>query len=109
MRNYAKKITYYKRLRNYRRPYLGLYTFCTILNSITLFLIFSSVGILLKEILNISVQKVDVNTLIKLLFYILGIILFSFGSSFSLVGFTFIEQKIQRKIRQDMIYAYLKI
>ena len=107
MRNYAKKNTYYKRLRNYRRPYLGLYTFCTILNSITLFLIFSSVGILLKEILNISVQKVDVDTLIKLLFYILGIILFSFGSSFSLVGFTFIEQKIQRKIRQDMIYAYL--
>lgn len=108
MKNYVKALNYYRRISEYQKPYAILYIFCTLLNSLMLFLVFSSVGVLLREILNVSVENFDKNVLLKFGLYIIGILVFSFCSSFTLIGFVYIEQKIQRKLRTDILDAYFE-
>ncbi len=97
----------YKRLTAYLKPYLPLYILCSLINGGALFLIFSSVGVLLREIMEISVGTGNTESLSRMLIYLVIVIGFGVISSFALLGFTYIEQKIQAKVRRKMINSYL--
>lgn len=97
----------YKRLTVYLKPYLPLYVFCSLVNGGAIFLIFSSVGVLLREIMGISVGTGSAESLSQMLIYLTVVMGFAVISSFALLGFTYIEQKIQTKIRRKMINSYL--
>lgn len=97
----------YKRLTVYLKPYLPLYVFCSLVNGGAIFLIFSSVGVLLREIMGISVGTGSAQSLSQMLIYLAVVMGFAVISSFALLGFTYIEQKIQAKMRRKMVNSYL--
>lgn len=97
----------YKRLIGYLKPYMPLYAICSLVNGIALFLLFSSVGILLREVVKNSAAIADREKLIQTFLYLLGIICFTALSGFAVFGFRYIEQKIQTKLRRDMVNTYL--
>ena len=66
----------YKRLTAYLKPYLPLYILCSLINGGALFLIFSSVGVLLREIMEISVGTGNTESLSRMLIYLVIVIQF---------------------------------
>lgn len=97
----------YKRLSRYLKPFLPLYAVCCLVNGLALFLIFSSVGVLLREVMETAVGAGGTEKLSQMAIYLVGVLLFSAISGSALLGFTYIEQKIQANIRSEMMNAYL--
>ena len=98
----------YKRLLGYLKPFLPLYAICSLVNGMALFLVFSSVGVLLREVVG-SVSGTDgTGKVWQMVLYLVGIMAFSVISGFALLGFTYIEQKVQANIRSGMMNAYIR-
>lgn len=97
----------YKRLAGCLKRFLPLYAVCCLVNGLTVFLIFSSVGVLLSGVMEIAAGTGGTEKLPQMAAYLVGVLVFSSISGFALLGFTYIEQKIQANIRSGMMDAYL--
>lgn len=82
-----------------------LFAACTLIGGITVFVIFSSVGILLRSVTAVFSSH-TLPEIPKFLLYIAVIIGFSLLSSLSSVGFAYIEQELQIHLRREMLSAY---
>lgn len=105
--NNLSKFQLYRRLLGYLKPFSLLYGVCAVINGGALFLVFSSVGVLLREIMEISIGTESIGKLPQISMYLVGTLAFALISGLSLVGFTYIEQKIQAVIREEMMVSYL--
>lgn len=97
----------YLKLLKYSRRYVPAFLLCTLAGGITVFLIFSSAGILLKEAAALT-QNASAPDISELLLYLSVIVVFSLLSGFSRTGFTYIEQKLQLLLRREMLKSYMK-
>lgn len=98
---------YFRLLKNYPGNTL-LFAGCTLISGITIFLIFSSIGILLTNVVALVNGDMAFNASQAIL-YIVIIIIFSLLSSFSEVGFVRVEQNLQKDLREKMINSYMKM
>ncbi|MBS6559833.1 MAG: ABC transporter ATP-binding protein [Clostridiales bacterium] len=98
----------YIRLIGYAKKHIPLFVICTILSGAMVFLIFSSVGVLLSSVVG-AVSGESSQTSSHMFVYIIGVFGFSLLASFSQLGFVHIEQKTQLFLRQTMLHQYLKM
>lgn len=98
----------YSRLIGYAKKQIPLFIICTILCGAMVFLIFSSVGVLLSSVVGV-VSGESSQTSSHMFVYIIGVFGFSLLASFSQLGFVHIEQKTQLFLRQTMLHQYLKM
>ena len=84
----------YSRLIGYAKKQIPLFIICTILCGAMVFLIFSSVGVLLSSVVGV-VSGESSQTSSHMFVYIIGVFGFSLLASFSQLGFVHIEQKTQ--------------
>ena len=100
------EFTLYRKLVSKTKEYIPLFTVCTIVNGFAMFLIFSSVGVLLQNIFSQVTGDRDIVEAREVGFYLLIICIFAFAGAFATTGFTYIEEKSRIRIRKDMINGY---
>ncbi len=96
------------RTQSYLKPYIIPYVFFVFLSGLGQFLTFSSVGILLKEILLLVSDKNVDFTIQKGILYLFGTFCFTCFMGFGIFNIKKIEQKVRLKLRQDMIDGYIQ-
>lgn len=101
-----KEYGLYFRLVNYCKKYSIQFVLFTIINAITIFLVFSSIGVIMQEVLS-AIQGKNVLNIYQILLYLGGIFLFTIIAGFTGVGFEHIEQKTQLGLRGKMVKSYL--
>ena len=97
----------YMRLVKENRNQVPLFIFCTFINGFALFLIFSSIGVLLTQIVSMATNYVSHGSLVNIVIYLVSIFLFALLAGFSMVGFTQIEEHTRSRLRYKMIHSYL--
>ena len=73
------EFTLYRRLVRKTKKYIPLYTACTLVNGFAMFLIFSSVGVLLQNIFSQVTGDRDIVEAREVGFYLLIICIFAFA------------------------------
>ena len=91
IKNIKNEYSLYFRLLKYTNKNLILFIICTIISGIAVFLIFSSIGILLSNIVG-AINGENTQDYSLSLIYILVIFIFAILSSFSDIGFVYVEQ-----------------
>lgn len=97
----------YGRLVKESKNQIPLFVLCTLISGSAFFLIFSSVGVLLTQVVSMATNEAGTESMKKVVAYLLAIVAFALFSGFSLAGFIYIEQKVQSKLRAKMINSYL--
>lgn len=97
----------YGRLVREGKKQIPLFAVCTVISGLAFFLIFSSVGFILTQIVSVAANEAEFESMTRIAVYLSVIAGFAVLSGFSMVGFTYIEQKVQSKLRAKMISAYL--
>ena len=108
IKNIKNEYSLYFRLLKYTNKNLILFIICTIISGIAVFLIFSSIGILLSNIVG-AINGENTQDYSLSLIYILVIFIFAILSSFSDIGFVYVEQKLQILLRNKMLKSYFKM
>ena len=98
----------YRRLVRKTKKYIPLFTACTLVNGFAMFLIFSSVGVLLQTIFSHVTGEGDIVDVGEVGLYLLAICIFAFAGAFATTGFTYIEEKSRILIRTEMMNSYFK-
>ncbi len=101
-----KKSEYYKRAEKYFYPYRFRYCLCVLIYAVGLFILFSSVGIFMRQVFYAAENSdptVFRDTLLRLMLIVLNAGL----SSCAPISFIYIEQQMQNEIRRDMVEAYI--
>ena len=98
----------YRRLVRKTKKYIPLFTACTLVNGFAMFLIFSSVGVLLQNIFSYATGDGDIVEAGEVGLYLLAICAFAFAGAFATTGFTYIEEKSRILIRRKMMNSYFK-
>ena len=93
----------YRRLVRKTKKYIPLFTACTLVNGFAMFLIFSSVGVLLQTIFSHVTGEGDIVDVGEVGLYLLAICIFAFAGAFATTGFTYIEEKSRILIRTEMM------
>lgn len=106
-KNIKNEYKLYFRLLKYTNKNLILFAICTLISGIAIFLIFSSIGVLLQNIIGIINGEINQNYLFNII-YILFIFIFALLSSFSDLGFVYIEQNLQILLRNKMLDSFFK-
>lgn len=99
-------VLYHKLVRKSRK-WIPLFAFCTAVAGFSLFLIFSSVGVFLTQILSAAQTGTGLETLKKAILYLAVVVIFALLAGASMTGFTYMEQNVQRVLREEMIRRYL--
>lgn len=99
--------TLYGKLIKRSRKYIPLFIICTILNGLAFFLIFSSVGVLLSQVVSVAEGQAGAELAGKMAWYLMIVTVFAGLGGFSAVGFTEIEEKMQGRLRREMLDGYL--
>lgn len=105
----SKEAMLYSRLLGYLKPHLPIYAICTLIGGLAAFAIFSSIGVVLRQLIAAVQQDFISANLKTIALYIAAVFAFGFLSSFAFAGFMTIEQKIQLLLRRQMIQSYLHI
>lgn len=105
----SKEAMLYSRLLEYLKPHLPIYAICTLIGGLAAFAIFSSIGVVLRQLIAAVQQDFISANLRTIALYIAAVFAFGFLSSFAFAGFMTIEQKIQLLLRRQMIQSYLHI
>lgn len=98
----------YVRLIGYAKKQIPLFVVCTLICGAMVFLVFSSIGVLLSSVVAAVSGEKSQNSFVMLL-YVIGVFGFAMLASFTQVGFIHIEQKTQMTLRQKMIHTYLRM
>lgn len=98
----------YRRLVSKTKKYIPLFIACTLVNGFAMFLIFSSVGVLLQTIFSYVTGDGDIVEVEEVGLYLLVICVFAFAGAFATTGFTYIEEKSRILIRTEMMNSYFK-
>ncbi len=101
-----KALLEYKKLVEKCKRHIPLFTLCTILNGFAFFLIFSSVGVLLSQILAATMGNYEQEMMYKMIYYLMIVIIFSISAGFSAIGFVKIEEDVQSDLRIEMMNGY---
>lgn len=105
----SKEAMLYSRLFGYLKPHLPIYAICTLIGGLAAFAIFSSIGVVLRQLIAAVQQDFISANLKTIALYIAAVFAFGFLSSFAFAGFMTIEQKIQLLLRRQMIQSCLHI
>lgn len=105
----SKEAMLYSRLLEYLKPHLPIYAICTLIGGLSAFIIFSSIGVVLRQLIAAVQQDFISANLRTIALYIAAVFAFGFLSSFAFAGFITIEQKIQLLLRKQMIQSYIHI
>lgn len=97
----------YHKLVQKSRKWIPLFALCTAVTGFSLFLIFSSVGVLLTQIVSAAQNGSGLESLKKAILYLAVVVIFALLAGISMTGFTYIEQNVQRVLREEMIHRYL--
>lgn len=103
----VRPVVLYTRLLTMQKPYLPLFVVCSVLYSVAIFLIFTAVGVLLRSVLQLAQGEVGTATVGQMGIYLIAIACFAVLSGFSSVGFTWCDQRMQFRLRRQMLCSYL--
>lgn len=101
-------MNYFMRLLSYMHSRILFYAGCTAIEGFSVFLVFSSIGVVLKSIVSAASGEETVSV-ITLMLYLVGVGIFSCLAGFTGAGFARCENKAVRKIRREMISAYINM
>ena len=97
-----------KRTLHYLKPYLFLFILLSLLMAAGYLIIFSSIGVLLRQIMRlIQNDSFDSHQMRKILLYLLAVACVSPLTGFTRYGTKCIERKVGDAMRADMLHAYL--
>lgn len=98
----------YYRLIEYVKEKIALFILCTVVSGVSVFLIFSLTGVLLKEIVAmVSNQIKEFSPILP--FYIGGIVVLGILSGFAQTGFIYIEQILKVRLRETMLLKFTEM
>lgn len=98
----------YYRLIEYVKEKIALFILCTVVSGVSVFLIFSLTGVLLKEIVAMVGNQIKEFSPI-LPFYIGGIVVLGILSGFAQTGFIYIEQILKVRLRETMLLKFTEM
>ncbi len=101
--------TLYWRLISRCRRWVPLFTLCTVICGASFFLIFSSIGVLLSQIVSAASGSGEPVVLEKVFWYLLMIFMSALLGGFSMSGFIYLEQHIRHNLRMEMLDRYLHV
>lgn len=97
----------YHKLVQKSRKWIPLFVLCTAVAGVSLFLIFSTVGVFLTQIVSAAQTGTGLETLKKAILYLAVVVIFALLAGASMTGFTYMEQNVQRVLREEMVRRYL--
>ena len=96
------------RLRGRAKRYRGLYAACVSVRGVSLFLLFSTMGVLLSRVVGQITGEYPSGSLKAIVIYVTAIIVLSVISGTVGIGFTYIEGKVRLSLRRDMLDSYFR-
>ena len=96
------------RLRGRAKRYRGLYAACVSVRGVSLFLLFSTMGVLLSRVVGQITGEYPSGSLRTIVIYVAAIIVLSVISGTVGIGFTYIEGKVRLSLRRDMLDSYFR-
>lgn len=102
-----KEIHLYKEVVYSGRRYIPLFAVCTMISAVSSFVLFSSVGVLLSNVVALATEQNSEQVFQKTSLYLFFTLLFSLLSSLSTPGFSYIEGGLQLQFQKEMIHRYM--
>ncbi|MSS63244.1 ABC transporter ATP-binding protein [Velocimicrobium porci] len=105
-RKWKKDLSLYQRLLSYEKGRITIVLISVVIGGISTFLIFSTIGVMLQNIIRIS-ELPDANNILKdTVSYLLFVFLFSIISGFAPVGVAYGEEYAKTKLKEDLLFNW---
>lgn len=90
------------------KRYIPLFTACTAVSAVSNFMLFSSVGVLLSNVVAVATQQSASQAFDQMKLYIIIVLLISLLSSLAGPGFSYIEGNLQQQLQREMTDSYIR-
>lgn len=102
-------IKIYTRLLKYQKSKLWISIPCIVASGVSTFLVFSTTGVLLRNIMQISTGKPLQEVLKQSILYVLIVLIFALISGFAPVGVAYVQELTRKKLREEMLLNWTNV